>query len=42
MFCSMLKTKSVVVSRQKDALENDDIAVSDFVFKMKSIFNGII
>jgi hypothetical protein len=38
----MLKTESVVVFRQKDALENDDIAVRDFVFKMKSTVFGIL
>ena len=41
-FCSMLKTESVVVFRQKDTLENDDIAVHDFVFKMKSTVFGIL
>ena len=41
LFCSMLQTESVVIFRQEDALENDDIAVRDFVF-MKAIAFGIL
>ena len=38
LFCSMLQTESVVIFRQEDALENDDIAVRDLFSKWSQLF----